>query len=296
MSTYDRILITGGRGMLAYAFKQRLAPLNLNVVYADRSIIDICDPASCDRAFAQIKPTLVINCAAYTKVDLAEKEQAAANQCNGYGVGHLAELCRRDDAMLVHYSTDYVFDGSQTRPLQPSDPLGPLSAYGKSKLLGEQLLQQNAPRRWLILRTAWLYGPGGPCFPATMINAAKAGKPLKVIDDQQGTPTFTYDLVDATLELIHRGATGIYHLTNSGQTNWHDFTAAILQEFSLKTDLSRTTSAEWKKLKPDSATRPSYSVLDLSAYESLTRQQMPDWREALHRYRTTLEQLAANPA
>ncbi len=286
---YRSILITGAGGMLGFAFKRRLAPLNLNVTLADRATVDVCHPQSIERAFKEIQPTLVINCAAYTKVDLAETETDKANQCNGHGVGELARQCKASGAMLVHYSTDYVFDGTLTRPLEPSDPLGPLSAYGKSKLLGERLLQQNAPDRWLILRTAWLYGPGGPCFPATMINVAKQGKPLKVVDDQHGTPTFTYDLVDATLELVHRQApSGIWHLTNSGQTTWHDFTAAILEEFDLKTDLSRTTSAEWKKLKPDAAVRPSYSVLDLSPYESLTRQQMPQWRDALHRYRLAL--------
>lgn len=289
---YDRILITGGNGMLAFAFKQRFKDSGLNVTFAGRDLCDVCSENSVDRAFRQYQPTLVINCSAYTKVDLAEKEPDAANQCNGYGVGHLAQLCREYKAMLVHYSTDYVFDGTVTRPLQPGDPLGPLGAYGKSKLLGEKLLQEHAPDRWLILRTAWLYGPGGPCFPQTMINAAKAGKPLKVIDDQHGTPTFTYDLVDATLELVHRGANGIWHVTNSGETTWFDFTAAILDEFGLKTDLTRTTSADWKKLKPDSAHRPAYSVLDVSAYESFTHQPMPGWRDALHRYRTARESLA----
>ncbi|MGC4031836.1 MAG: dTDP-4-dehydrorhamnose reductase [Tepidisphaeraceae bacterium] len=290
-NTFDRILVTGGKGMLAFAFKQKFAGSQLNVTFADRSICDVCDEESCDRAFRDLQPTLVLNCAAYTKVDLAEKERDSADQCNGYGVGHLAELCRDYNAMLVHFSTDYVFDGSISRPLQPGDPLGPLSAYGQSKLLGERLLQETPPAKWLILRTAWLYGPGGPCFPNTMINAAKAGKPLKVIDDQHGTPTFTYDLVEATLNLIHLGANGVWHLTNSGETTWHDFTAAILDEFDLKTDLSRTTSAEWKKLKPDSAHRPSYSVLDVTPYEAFTHQPMPNWRDALHRYRTALEAL-----
>lgn len=289
-STYDRILITGGNGMLARAFEKRLAPLNLNVVVADRQMLDVTDEASCIYYFEQVKPTLVINCAAYTKVDLAEKERDLADAVNGDAVQYLAALCQNTGAMLVHYSTDYVFDGSKDRPLQPGDPIGPLSYYGKSKLRGERFLQQFAPERWLLIRTAWLYGPEGPCFPATMLKLARDGKPLKVIDDQHGTPTFTYDLVDATLELIHRQApSGIWHLTNSGETTWYDFTAAILDEFGVKTELSRTTSAEWKKLKPDSATRPSYSVLDLSAYESFTRQQMPDWREALHRYRLALE-------
>ena len=289
MNLYDRILITGGRGMLAYAFKQKFAESPLHVTFGDRSTCDVCDEDSCNRAFHDLKPTLVINCAAYTKVDLAEKETGAADQCNGYGVGHLAQLCHDYNAMLVHFSTDYVFDGSIHRPLQVGDPLGPLGAYGKSKLLGEKLLQESELKRWLILRTAWLYGPGGPCFPATMINAAKAAKPLKVIDDQHGTPTFTYDLVDATLELIHRGANGIWHVSNSGETTWFDFTAAILDEFGLKADLSRTTSADWKKLKPESAHRPAYSVLDVSPYESFTHLPMPGWRDALHRYRTTLK-------
>ncbi len=288
MNIYERILITGGNGMLAHAFKQRLAPLKLEVTYADRKMLDISDERATVRLFEELKPTLVINCAAYTKVDLAEKERDLADAINGDAVGALASLCQNHGAMLVHYSTDYVFDGTLSRPLRTSDPIGPLSYYGKSKLRGERMLQQFAPKRWLIIRTAWLYGPNGICFPNTMINAARAKKPLKVIDDQHGTPTFTYDLVDGTLELIHRGASGIYHLTNSGQTTWYDFTAAILEEFELKTDLSRTTSADWKKLKPDSAVRPSYSVLDLSDYESLTRQQMPDWRDALHRYRMAL--------
>ncbi len=290
MNTYDRILITGGNGMLARAFEKRLEPLNLNFVVADRDMLDVTDEASCVYYFEQIKPTLVINCAAYTKVDQAEKERDLADQVNGDAVQYLAALCQNSGAMLVHYSTDYVFDGSLDRPLQPSDPIGPLSYYGRSKLRGERFLQQFAPERYLLIRTAWLYGPEGPCFPATMLKLAREGKPLKVIDDQHGTPTFTYDLVDATLELIHRQApSGIWHLTNSGQTTWYDFTAAILEEFGVKTDLSRTTSAEWKKLKPDSTTRPTYSVLDLSPYESFTRQQMPDWRDALHRYRLAVE-------
>jgi dTDP-4-dehydrorhamnose reductase len=286
--TYDRILITGGNGMLARAFEKRLEPLNLNVTVADREMLDVTDEASCVYYFEQA--TLVINCAAYTKVDLAEKEREKADAVNGDAVQYMAALCQNSGAMFVHYSTDYVFDGSLSRPLQPNDPVGPLSYYGRSKLRGERFLQQFAPDRWLLIRTAWLYGPEGPCFPATMIKLARDGKPLKVVADQHGTPTFTYDLVDATLELIHRKApSGIWHLTNSGETTWHDFTAAILEEFGLKTDLSKTTSADWKKLKPDSAIRPTYSVLDLSPYESATRQQMPHWRDALHRYRLALE-------
>lgn len=290
MSVYDRILITGANGMLAKAFRRRFAPLNLNITFADRQTADISDKSACTRLFEQVRPTLLINCAAYTKVDQAEKEPDLANAINGDAVGHLARLCQQFKTMLVHYSTDYVFDGTVRRPLLPGDPIGPLSQYGKSKLLGEQLLQKNAPPRWLLIRTAWLYGPDGPCFPATMLKIAREGKPLKVINDQHGSPTFTFDLVDATLELIHREApSGIWHLTNSAETTWFEFTRAILDEFGLQTVLTPITSQEWKLLKPDSAIRPEYSVLDLSGYEAFTRQPMPHWKEALHRYRLALE-------
>ena len=166
-----------------------------------------------------------------------------------------------------------------------------MSVYGASKLFGEQcaMTQMGNGADILVIRTAWLYGPGGPCFPQTMINAAKAGKPLKVVDDQIGSPTFTHDLAEATLNLIDADARGIYHVVNSGETNWHDFTAAILQEFGLNVPLSRTTSAEWKNLRPDSAIRPAYSVLDTSKYTAITGKSMRPWYEGLRAYRQALE-------
>jgi dTDP-4-dehydrorhamnose reductase len=177
-----------------------------------------------------------------------------------------------------------IFDGSLRRPLRVDDPLAPQSVYGQSKLLGEQLLQQNAPPNWLIIRTAWLYGPGGVCFPQTILNAARAGKPLTVIDDQIGSPTFTDDLANGTLQLIERNASGIFHFANDGQTNWHDFAVAILDEFGVQTPVARTTSAQWKTQRPNSAIRPAYSVLDLSKYEAIVGHRPPAWRDALKRY------------
>ena len=188
----------------------------------------------------------------------------------------------------MHYSTDFVFDGSGTRPYRTDDPVNPLSAYGRSKLLGEQAIQKINPPGWIIARTAWLYGPGGPCFPQTMINVAKAGKPLKVVADQIGSPTFTRDLAEATFELLDHNAGGLWHLTNSGSVSWHGFTAAILEEFGLKTDLSTTTSAEWKKLRPTSAHRPAYSVLDVEPFHQTVGRPMRPWREALVDYRQAL--------
>jgi dTDP-4-dehydrorhamnose reductase len=192
-------------------------------------------------------------------------------------------------AKFVHFSTDFVFNGDSNRPWREDDPTDPLSAYGRSKLLGEHMVAREGGSEWLIVRTAWLYGSGGPCFPMTMINAARAGKTLSVVDDQIGSPTFTRDLADATLNLIDAGASGIYHIVNAGQTSWHDFTAAILQQFGLKAELSKTTSAAWKRTRPDSAVRPAYSVLDTSKYSQITGKQMRDWREGLTDYHRALD-------
>lgn len=282
------ILITGAGGMLGQALAASLRKRGMRYVGVARAALDIANDADVRKAFEKHQPQVVLNCAAHTKVDLCEEQEDLANAINGVGAENLAKASRDFGAKLIHYSTDFVFDGSSTRPYRPEDPVNPLSAYGRSKLLGEQAIQRINPAGWLILRTAWLYGPGGPCFPQTMINAAKAGKPLKVVDDQIGSPTFTHDLADATLDLLDRDASGIWHLTNSGEVSWHGFTAAILEEFNLKTELGTTTSAEWKKLRPTSAIRPAYSVLDVTPFERLTGRPMRPWREALHAYRLAL--------
>src|SRR5688572_5547833 len=172
MSASPTILITGGAGMLAQALRPAVERAfgGGRVLTPARKQLDVGDTPQLELLFRETRPRLVFNCAAYTKVDLAEKERAAADACNGTAAGELARLCRGYDAQLVHFSTDYVFDGSLQRPLRPDDPVGPQSAYGASKLLGEQLIQQNAPAKWMIVRTAWLYGAGGPNFVQTMVN------------------------------------------------------------------------------------------------------------------------------
>jgi dTDP-4-dehydrorhamnose reductase len=290
MSPDASTLIVGDRGMLAHAIRQTLQSRGVEPLGVDVDRCDITRPEQVAACFDEIKPSLVINCAAYTNVDGCEKNVELANAVNGTGVGHLAHACRARGTTLVHFSTDYVFDGSLRRPLRPDDPVGPRSAYGKSKLLGEQLLQQHAPARWLIIRTAWLYGPNGPSFPQTMLNAARAGKPLRVVADQVGSPTFTFDLASAVFDLLDRDAAGIFHVTNSGETSWFDFAKAIFSEFGVTpTSLDSIDSAEWKRIKPDSAERPAYSVLDLSAYERVTGQTMPSWQDALRRYHDLVE-------
>ena len=292
MGLYDSILITGGRGMLAHAFRQTLVARGMSAVVIDRQDCDVSDFDQVAATFERVRPTLVINCAAYTKVDLAEKEREQAGNANAIGPAVLADACAGYDATLVHFSTDYVFDGTLRRPLRPDDPVGPQSAYGLSKLNGERNIQKLAPPSALIVRTAWLYGPNGQNFVQTMLNVARAGKPLRVVSDQVGSPTYTFDLAEATLDLLDRGAAGIWHVCNSGQTTWFDFARAIFEEWGLSPDLQPTTSAAWKAAKPDSATRPAYSVFDLAPLERQLGRPMRPWREALHDYRLRLEQAA----
>jgi dTDP-4-dehydrorhamnose reductase len=267
---YDSILITGGGGMLAHAIVRSLERRGRTAVAPNRAALDITNANAVRAAFATHKPTLVIN---------------------GHAVGTLARAAREHGAVLVHYSTDFVFDGAGTRPYRSDDPVGPISAYGRSKLLGERELQAHAPDRWLVLRTAWLYGRNGPCFPRTMVNAARAGKPLKVVADQTGSPTLTDDLAEVTFDLLDRGASGVWHATNAGNTTWYGFTEAILKEFDLRerTSLAPTTTADWFRIKPDSAPRPAYSVLDVEPIAGLLGRPMRPWREALRDYRQQVE-------
>ncbi|HEY7089399.1 MAG TPA: dTDP-4-dehydrorhamnose reductase [Tepidisphaeraceae bacterium] len=283
MEVYDRILITGGGGMLAKALARKLVVRGVKVTSLDRSALDITS-AQIPRVFVEVKPTLVINCAAYTKVDLAEEQRALAEHVNDRAVAGLGFESAQMNAKLVHFSTDFVFDGTARRPYRADDATNPASWYGMTKQKGEVSLSNVPNLDYLLIRTAWLYGPGGPNFVQTMLKAARDGKSLKVVRDQTGSPTFTHDLAEATLNLIDAKARGIFQVTNAGQTTWFDFATAIFEEFGLKPDLSPTTAAAWKESHPHSATRPAYSVLDTSAYERATGKRLRPWRDALKEY------------
>lgn len=286
---YKSVLITGSGGMLASALRRVLEQRGVTPHAYDRVGCDICNVRDVREVFDRVQPTLVLNCAAYTKVDLAEQEPTLASRINGTGPDVLARVCQAQGATLVHYSTDYVFDGTLRRPLRPDDPVGPQSEYGKSKLMGEQAIGRSSGLHYLILRTAWLYGSKGPNFVKTMVNLAKAGKPLRVIDDQIGSPTYTLDLAAATLELLDGDARGIWHLSNAGETTWFDFARAIFDEWELSPELTATTSAAWKAAYPRSATRPAYSVLDVTPFEQTTGHSMRHWRAALRAYKDEVD-------
>jgi dTDP-4-dehydrorhamnose reductase len=285
MSNDERIVITGGGGMLAGALVRALKSRGKTPIALARRELDVTDEKGVRSHFANLRPSLLINAAGFTKVDQCEQETQTAMAVNGYAVERLAKLCRENGCRFVHYSTDFVFDGSKREQYTVEDAPNPQSAYGRSKLLGEKLAGSDA----LIIRTAWLYGPGGASFPGTMVDVARAGKPLRVVNNQIGSPTFTYDLADATLDLIDRDSRGVYHVTNSGQTSWFDFARAIFEEFGLTPDLQPITSADWKKVRPQSATRPAYSVLDLSRCEQTVGRKMRPWREGLREFKQLVE-------
>ena len=292
MDVYSSIIVTGGAGMLAHDLIDTLKSRGHTSTVVDRAECDITNPDEVAKLYRQTKPTLVINCAAHTAVDLCEDEPQKADAINGEGAGHLARLAKEYGTKLIQYSTDFVFDGRGDRPYRTDDAPNPISAYGASKLLGETRLQENDPPGWIIIRTAWLFGPQGNCFPKTMVKFAQSGRPLRVVNDQMGSPTYTLDLVDATLNLIDRNAKGIFHVTNSGVTSWYDFAAASLQEFGVEGDLAPVTTAEWLKTRPKQARRPAFSALDHSRYNSITGQQLRSWQEALHAYRLSCEPAA----
>jgi len=288
MNLYDSIIITGANGMLGHALTDALHTRGLTPILLPRAKCDLASEDDVRKMFDH-HATLILNCAAHTKVDLCEQEPDLANRINGSAVGQMAALCREHGTKLVHVSTDFVFNGRGTQPYKIDEPVAPLSAYGRSKLLGETELQKNAPKNWLIVRTAWVYGRHGANFPRTMVTVAKAGKPLAVVNDQVGAPTYTVDLATGILALLDKNADGIFHITNSGQTNWCDFARASLAEFGVDHPVSAITSADWERQKPTAAARPRYSVLDLSRFEETTGTSMRPWKEALTAFRKEVE-------
>jgi dTDP-4-dehydrorhamnose reductase len=217
----------------------------------------------------------VINCAAYTNVDGAETERGLANEVNASAVGNLAGACRRSGALLVHYSTDYVFDGKGKRPYRPEDAIAPINAYGESKALGEQLIGESGCEH-LIIRTSWLYAPWGKNFVRTIVSFLQQDHPLRIVDDQRGRPSSAQELAGNSLRLLEAGARGIFHLCDGGECTWFELTREIARQMGRSATVEACTTAELGR----AAARPAYSVLDLEKSERLIGQIKP-WREAL---------------
>jgi len=268
-------LVTGGGGMLAAELARALAGREVTV--ATRADLDITDQAAVDDAVPG--NDVIINAAAWTNVDAAESQEAEATLVNGEGAANLARAAAKAGAVLVQVSTDYVFDGRATTPYAESAPRHPVSAYGRSKAVGEQRAMDLNPERTIIVRTAWLYGTGGANFAKTMLRLAGERDTLAVVDDQLGQPTWAGDLAGQLVDLLDTGTTtGILHGTNSGEATWYDFARAIFEEAGLDHErITRTTSAEFVRPAP----RPGYSVLGHDGWAATGLVPMRPWRDAL---------------
>lgn len=265
--------------MLGTDLQKDLAAGDESVAALRRGDLDITDSRLVNAAVREHAPDVIVNCAAYTKVDLAESEEHAANAINGSAVELLAHAANRNRALLVQVSTDFVFDGAKREPYEITDRTSPLSAYGRSKLLGEVAAQHAAEH--LIVRTSWLFGTHGPNFVEAIRNQILKGtNPLRVVEDQRGRPTYTAHLARAIVRLVQGGARGIVHYADADECTWFDFARAIVEESGAPAEVRPVTSDEF----PRPAKRPAYSVLSTARYERITEVAPDSWRDGLREY------------
>jgi len=301
-----RILITGKNGQVGWELQRTLMTLG-QVIAVDRTAMDLADLDSVRRGIREIKPDIIVNAAAYTAVDKAESEPELAMAINGVAPGIIAEEAKRLGAAVIHYSTDYVFDGTKDRPYTEDDEPNPLNVYGRTKLVGERAIEHvGVPH--LIFRTSWVYGTRVRNFLLTIMRLAKEREELRIVNDQFGTPTWSRTIAESTAQIVaqlycpftarsspftgvevpitHHSlpfteVNGIYHLTASGQTSWHGFAKAIVE---LQTSMAKSnphltpiSTTEY----PTLATRPRYSVMSNSRLKSKFGLQLPEWNYGL---------------
>lgn len=277
-----RIVIAGAAGQLGRSLVAS-CPEREAIIPLDRSALDAGDPASVAAAFEHHRPDVVVNAAAYTAVDRAESEPDAAHRVNAEAPGLLAEACRRHGARLVHVSTDFVFEGSSSRPYRPDDPTGPLSVYGATKLEGERRVLREHAEGSAIVRTAWLYDATGRNFATTMLRLMRERPVVRVVADQFGTPTATAGLARAIWRAIELGATGILHWTDAGSASWYDFAEAIRRAGQSRGIVPSGVRIEpiASEAYPTPATRPAFSVLDKSDTWAALGLTGVHWQDAL---------------
>jgi dTDP-4-dehydrorhamnose reductase len=272
-----RFLITGAGGQLGRSLQAVLA--GRDVIALSHAQLDVTRAHDVEAALAAHRPDVVFNASAYNAVDQAECEREAAFLLNEAGPRNLARACKRHAATLLHVSTDYVFDGRTGRPYDETAPPNPLSVYGASKLAGEQAVREENPRHYVV-RTAWLYHERGRNFPLGMLERARQG-PLRVVDDQRGSPTYAPHLAAALLRLLDSEAFGLWHLAGSGDASWYELAVALMRRCGLDVEVTPVTTAAF----PRPAQRPAYSVLASTRQPRIV---LPPWPEGLDAFATAL--------
>jgi dTDP-4-dehydrorhamnose reductase len=287
-----RILLTGKDGQVGWELQRTLAPLGKVWSY-DRKGLDLSNADALVTVIRELKPDLIVNAAAYTAVDKAEKDQDSAYAINGIAPGIMAEEAKRCDAVLIHYSTDYVFNGISKKPYLENDAVSPLNVYGKSKLQGEQAIQTVSGKH-LILRTSWVYGMRGKNFLLTILRLGKEKEFLKIVGDQFGAPTWSRLIAGTTAQMAFHALNlskdnqwGIYHLTASGQTSWFNFAEEIFKAYcKFHTNGHEIVTPKLQAIStfeyPLPAVRPQFSVLSNEKLLKNFQLKMPDWNESLY--------------
>ncbi len=273
------IVVTGGDGQLGQELV-RLSSDECVIVGLNRSQLDITKKEQCMHMITRLKPDAIIHAAAYTAVDRAESDPDGAWLVNAIGTSHVAAAAEAVKASLCYISTDYVFDGEGTIPYRETDIANPRNVYGKTKLEGERLASSICTQT-LVVRTSWVFGNGGNNFVGTMLRLARERSNLKVVNDQTGSPTYTYDLAKLLIELVKTNHYGVYHATNGGHCTWYEFAKAIFEEAGIeRVNVVPCTTDEF----PRPARRPKYSVLDNHALQDAGLRPLRHWRDALRDY------------
>jgi dTDP-4-dehydrorhamnose reductase len=282
------ILIIGSNGQLGRQMQRQLTKRGLDYAAYDYPDIDIVQYNSIEVLTKSAKPSVIVNCAAYTNVDKAESDEDNAYKINALGPKNLAEICTENNIELVHVSTDYVFSGEpiiengQARPYIEEDECAPATAYGRTKLAGERYVQEYCPNSY-ILRTAWLYGDGHN-FVRSMLRLAESRDTLTVVNDQIGSPTSAADLAEAVCKIIGTGEFGLYHATCEGQCSWNEFAKMIFRLKDKLVTVMPATSAEYAKTNPSAAPRPKWSVLENARLKRIGKNVFRNWEDSLCEY------------
>lgn len=274
-----KVLVTGVKGQLGYDVVNELKKRNHEAIGVDISEMDITDSNSVERVIIKVKPDAVIHCAAYTAVDAAEENKELCMKVNAGGTENIAKVCKEIDAKMIYISTDYVFDGEGVRPWKPEDGRAPLNVYGQSKYEGELAVEKYL-EKYFIVRIAWVFGVNGNNFIKTMLKLGEAKDEISVVNDQIGSPTYTYDLARLLVDMVESDKYGKYHATNEGLCTWYEFACEIFKQAGVEVKVEPVTS----DMFPSKAKRPHNSRMEKSKLDEKGFVRLPDWKDALSRY------------
>ena len=274
-----RVLVTGVKGQLGYDVMNELAKRGYEGVGVDVDEMDITDARKVDEVITKAQVDKVVHCAAYTAVDAAEDNVELCRRVNAEGTENIAKVCKRLDLPMVYLSTDYVFDGEGERPWEPDDERDPLNVYGQTTYEGELAVERNLDK-YFIVRIAWVFGVNGKNFIKTMLNLAQNHDTITVVDDQVGSPTYTYDLARLLVDMIETEKYGRYHATNEGLCTWYEFAKEIFRQAGVDVKVVPVTSEQFQA----KARRPHNSRMNKDKLEAMGFQRLPSWQDALSRY------------